>query len=209
MGIPVFTSQNQPPANAPVPRAEQVLNIIRHEHKSLAVVLHEIKNEIGKAQAKHAAFDCSNLKTMLGYIKNFPDKLHHPKEDAYLFARLSQRTGEADKTIAELKQYHASGDAVMARLEGCLAQFEAGMPQAFDAFCLEFSSFYDAQFRHIRLEESVVLPAAEKHLTPDDWTEIGQAFDKNGDPRFGPEPDKEFQNMYSRIMRAAPEESAA
>jgi hemerythrin-like domain-containing protein len=209
MSDSVFTSAIDAPADIAVPYPEQVLTIIRREHKALGAVLHEMKKQIGTALASHAAFDCSNLKTMLGYIKNFPDKLHHPKEDAYLFARISQRSNEVDATIAELKRHHAGGDSVMARLETLLSQFESGFPPAFDAFCTEFNAFYEVQFQHIALEENVILPAAEKCLTSEDWAEIGQAFDKNGDPRFGPEPDKEFQNMYSRIMRAAPMEAEA
>lgn len=204
MPYSTFASQtNNAPESVSSSRTEQALTIIRQEHRSLGMVLNEMRRVVSDARTTHSAFDCTPLKAMLGYIRNFPDKLHHPKEDAYLFARLSQRTHEADDTIAELKQHHVSGEAVMEKLEDSLRQFEAGVPQAFDAFCAEFDSYCEAQWQHMRLEENIMLPAAEKYLSQDDWAEIAEAFGKNGDPRFGPEPDKAFQNMYFRIMHGA------
>ena len=55
------------------------------------MVLNEMKRVASDARTTHTAFDCTSLKAMLEYIRNFPERLHHPKEDAYLFARLRDR----------------------------------------------------------------------------------------------------------------------
>jgi hemerythrin-like domain-containing protein len=36
---------------------------------------------------------------MLYYIREYPEQVHHPKEDRYLFARLRDRTGELDEVL--------------------------------------------------------------------------------------------------------------
>jgi hemerythrin-like domain-containing protein len=56
---------------------------------------------------------------------------------------------------------------------------------------------------HLGREEGVVLPAAERHLTAEDWAEIDAAFSRNRDPRFGGDTDAEFRRLFSRIVNLA------
>jgi hemerythrin-like domain-containing protein len=63
-----------------------------------------------------------------------------------------------------------------------------------------------AQFTwdHLGREEGLVLPAAERHLTAEDWAEINAVFAENGDPRFAGDTDAEFRRLFSRIVNLAP-----
>lgn len=54
------------------------------------------------------------------------------------------------------------------------------------------------------LEDSTLIPVARKHLTVEDWVEIGAAFSENGDPRFDAGADHEFHDLFSRIVNLAP-----
>ena len=45
----------------------------------------------------------------------FPEKLHHPKEDAYLFRKLRERTSEFDATLDELERQHVDGHQLVER----------------------------------------------------------------------------------------------
>jgi branched-chain amino acid transport system ATP-binding protein len=53
-------------------------------------------------------------------------------------------------------------------------------------------------------EESTLIPLARKHLTAEDWVEIGAAFSENGDPRFDAAADHECRDLFSRIVNLAP-----
>jgi nucleotide-binding universal stress UspA family protein len=57
---------------------------------------------------------------------------------------------------------------------------------------------------HYQRETKVIMPAAQKHLTADDWAEIGAAFAGNGDPRFSVDNDEEFRQLFARILNLAP-----
>jgi hypothetical protein len=61
----------------------------------------------------------------------------------------------------------------------------------------------------MNLESKVILPAAQKHLTAEDWAEIADAFAENGDPRFSVENDDEFRQLFARILNLAPGPVAA
>jgi hypothetical protein len=57
----------------------------------------------------------------------------------------------------------------------------------------------------MRAEESLLLPAAHRHLSKDDWGEIGAAFDGNHDPRFASEDEASFDRPCTQLLNLAAE----
>jgi hypothetical protein len=57
----------------------------------------------------------------------------------------------------------------------------------------------------MRLEEAVVLPAAQRVLSDADWAELDAAFATNCDPLTGRTPrDPVFDRLFTRIEMRAP-----
>ncbi len=180
------------------------ITIILDEHRSLAAVTHGLRYIVREMREKDSEPDGKLLWSMLYYIDTFPQKLHHPKEEAYLFRRLKMRTREADKAILQLEEQHRAGREHVKALEMALGRYQAGAPGGREAFMAAAETFADELAVHMALEENVVLPLAKQHLLAEDWAEIAQAFGENGDPRFGAEPDHEFRSLFSRIVNLAP-----
>ncbi len=180
------------------------LTIIHDEHRSLVAVVHGLKYLLREAREKSHPPDFKLLWAMLYYIDAFPQKLHHPKENAYLFARLRSRTHDADAVLDQLERQHVEGSRQVRELESALGYFEAGKPNGFDVFGAAVDKFAEDVWQHMNVEEKVVIPLAKKCLTAADWVEIAEAFGENGDPRFGAESDHEFRNLFSRIVNLAP-----
>lgn len=182
----------------------QALAIIHDEHRSLGAVLHGLRYLVRDMQVKEALPDFKLLWAMIYYMDAFSERLHNPREDAYLFARLKERTHEADEVIATLERQHAESGAHVRQLEQVLGYLEAGKPGALAAFASAAEKLAEEAWQHMGLEEKVIIPLAKKHLTPDDWIDIAEAFGENGDPRFGAKPDHEFRDLFTRIVNLAP-----
>ena len=57
----------------------------------------------------------------------------------------------------------------------------------------------------MRLEETLILPEAEKVLTDADWKELDTAFEKNCDLLTGKyPPDPAYDRLFTRIVMRAP-----
>ncbi|MEX3948564.1 hemerythrin domain-containing protein [Paraburkholderia sp. EG287B] len=98
------------------------------------------------------------MRAVLYYVSEFPEQVHHPKEEQYLFARLRNRTEEFDAVIGELARQH-EGKLRVHALERALTRYElagADMLPALREGVYGYANFY-ASHRH--LEESVILPA--------------------------------------------------
>jgi hemerythrin-like domain-containing protein len=180
------------------------LTIILDEHRSLAAIVHGLRFLIREMKEKGTDPDTKVLWAMLYYIETFPQKLHHPKEEAYLFRCVRARTHDADKAIAQLEEQHREGAQHVKALEMALGRLEAGAPGGRELFMAAAENFADDIARHMALEENVLIPIAKQHLKTEDWAEIAAAFGQNGDPRFGAEPDHEFRALFSRIVNLAP-----
>ena len=200
--IPVLVSAVE--SNVPVDEQIAPLAIIGDEHRSLAAVIYGLEFLVREAREKGGLPSFPLLRAMLYYIDGYSERLHHPKEDAYLFSRLRRRTGEFDETLAELERQHVEGHALVAELDASIAAYEAAPATGLSRFAAAAEGFAAAQLAHMRLETKVILPAARRYLTAEDWAEIGRAFGENGDPRFSVDNDEEFRQLFARILNLAP-----
>jgi hemerythrin-like domain-containing protein len=180
------------------------LSILHDEHRSFAAMLHGLKFLVREMREKNQPPDFKLLWAMIYYLDAFPERIHHPKEDAYLFAALRARTHMADSTLDALGQQHVEGGRAVRDLEHALGQFEAGKPGGLELFAEALENFTNATWQHVSVEEKIVIPLAKEYLTTADWVEIAQAFGENGDPRFGTQLEEEFRVLFSRIVNLAP-----
>ena len=184
-------------SNLPALSDEQrALAVIRDEHRSLGAVLHAL---LGLLERPDHQPDPALLNAMLHYLEQFPERLHHPKEDAYLFRTLRARTAECDAVLDELEGHHAAGAAKFAAMRDRLAMGDTA------ELAQDVRDFAGMQWRHMGVEEQIVLPAAGRHLQSADWREIANAFGANRAPRFGDEP---FELLASRLLELAATEEA-
>lgn len=182
----------------------RALTIIHDEHRSLGAVLHGLRFLVREARDKGGALDFKLLWAMIYYMDAFSQRLHDPREEAYLFAKLKERTHEADEIIARLERQHAESAEHLRQMELMLGQLEAGVPGSLQSFADVVERQTEEARQHMQLEEKTVIPLAKKYLTAEDWIGIAEAFGAHGDPRFGAKPEHEFRDLFSRIVNLAP-----
>ena len=200
--LPVLVATSE--SNVKPTDAQRALATIRDEHRSIAAVLHGLKEIVDRVDAGQLAVDFSLLRAMLFYIEKFPETLHHPKEDQYLFRLLQKRTDECNAVIAELSEQHKSGAAHLRQLRDALERYESGDQHAQASFTNSVHTFVDAQWPHMAAEEKVILPSASRHLTPADWQQVAKAFLDNGDSRFGAQAGEPFEQLLNRVLNLLP-----
>lgn len=182
------------------PKLNKAIAIIQDEHRSLAVVIRGLQFLVNKAREQGARPNFELLSGMLRYIVEFPEALHHPKEELYLFRRLNERTEEMSEVITELQRQHVEGKQLVKNMEQGLADYMKDVPDAPAVFSQAVDRFAKAEWHHMSMEEKVILPAARKYLTDQDWMEIAEAFGTNGDPHFTAESNEEFRTLFSKIF---------
>lgn len=189
---------------APLTRQHPALRIVREEHERLAAVVHGMRYLLRAMDKKAAQPDLRVFRAMLLYISEYPERLHHPKEDAHLFAPLRQRTHEHDATLDELEAQHGEGEALVRRLEHLLLRYEFGGEREFAPFAEQVERYADFYFRHMRMEEEIVFPALREHFSTEDWEKANRAFTANSDPLAGTDLKHDFERLFTTIVSITP-----
>lgn len=181
------------------------LQTIREEHASLAAMLQSLRMMLKRGPGSDPQQFFDVLAAMLFYIDEFPEKLHHTKETELLFPRVLKAAPEVAQAVERLEQDHQKSEAGVRELQHLLLAWELlgeSRRQPFEDGCLRY---LDAYMEHMRLEEAVILPAAEKCLDEADWQELDAAFAQNTDPLNGKlARDPLYDRLYSRIVSTAP-----
>ena len=180
------------------------IDTILDEHRSLAAVLHGLLYLVRGIDSRRMDADFKLLGAMIYYIDAFPERLHHPKEDAYLFKQLRLRHPEAGPLLDRLDAEHRAGAVKIRELEHALTRFEHGGAEGFPAFATAVEAYAAFHWQHMRVEEEEVLPLAKKYLLPEDWKAIDAAFAGNTDPLFGAKANSEYDTLFRRIVHLAP-----
>jgi len=181
------------------------LQIIRDEHSSLAAMLQSMRMmvERGPADKPENFFDV--MRAMLFYIDEFPERLHHPKESNLLFPRVAKAAPHVIGTVDRLERDHMRSEKSVRDVQHLLLSWELLGESRHQTFNDAFKQYVDAYLEHMRLEEEVILPEAEKVLTEADWKELDAAFERNCDPLTGKyPPDPAYDRLFTRIVMRAP-----
>jgi len=181
------------------------LQIIRDEHSSLAAMLQSMRMMVARGPVDDARNFFDVLRAMLFYIDEFPERLHHPKESNLLFPRVAKAVPSVMGAIDRLERDHMSGEKMVREVQHLLLAWELLGESRRQVFVDTFNRYIDFYLEHMRLEETVILPEAQKHLSEQDWQELDAAFEKNCDPLTGKyPPDPVYDKLFTRIVMKAP-----
>jgi hemerythrin-like domain-containing protein len=180
------------------------LQIIRDEHASLGAMLKSMRMLIkqGPGESPQRFFDC--LRAMLFYIDEFPEKLHHTKESTFLFPLVLKAAPELRDAIAQLERDHEQGEKAARELQHLLLAWELLGDSRMQVFLTESLRYLDFYQAHMTLEETLILPEAEKCLSEADWKQLDTAFRQNMDPLGGKyPPNPAYDRLFTRIVLRA------
>ena len=182
----------------------EALQIIGNEHRSmwqLTVVLEELCKQLGEPEQQP---DAELFGMILDYIEHYIERVHEPKEEAFLYKAVLARSSEGDAMIAEFKLEHAGTPDAVARLRAQLKAVVRDYREGAPVFRQALEAYISLMRHHIMKEESELFPLARRILTEADWNEINRAFADSHDPLFGESTIAEFRALMSRIVNQAP-----
>ncbi len=177
---------------------QQVARQIEAEHRNMARVLKALEAIAERADARPQADDVDRLFDICQYVRVFPDAIHHPKEDRYIFDALRTEAPEHHELLDKVQHQHQVCTDHTERLYQTVRAYAENNVNA--ATLKEVVQDYlRFQFEHMRLEEREVLPLAEKLLDAQALDGAGRAFASHGDPLFGENLEAGFKALHDRI----------
>jgi hemerythrin-like domain-containing protein len=181
----------------------KAIAIIQDEHRAITAVVEALRHIVAEIGAGRMPPDHALLGALFHYIEQFPERLHHPKEDDFLFARLRVRRPDAAPLLDGLFREHEIGREKFTELKAAWERFRAD-PAALGPFADAVERYSHFHWLHMRKEEDEVLPLAEHALTNEDWASIDAAFASNNNPVVGVPASKAFRELFRRLVAIVP-----
>jgi len=188
------------PRQAPAERIPAI-EAIQDEHRALAAILSGLSHIVQDIEAGKLEPDYTLLASMIEYIAEMPDKLHHPKEDQ-IFALLRTKTRDEDEHLDRLEAEHRDAVNATGRLDRALVSYMQGGAGSFPGFRDAVRAYIADEWVHLNTEERHILPAARRLFSAEEWQAINADFVRNGDPWSGP--GNRYADLFRRITSLAP-----
>ncbi len=133
------------------------------------------------------------------FIQNYPDLVHHPKEDQVYRVFKARAEKWADVVNALLAE-HQSIPAVTTEFSSMLeAAVNGSSIIGRNELKQKIQDFIDIQREHMEKEEKTIFPLIEKNLNEQDWADVESGLVKADDPLFGDKVEACYDNLYQLI----------
>lgn len=175
-----------------------VMETLRREHGSIARLLDALEHQIGFF-ARGGDPDYDVIRGVAEYFLDFPDRCHHPKEDA-VFQQLVATHPSAAAAIGDLPAEHRRGHERVVWF-GETVNILLGGADISRADVVEAAKdFIDDERRHMRMEDLYFFPIAEHLLTSAEWTQIEGDLTTGRDPLIGGKTEERFRKLREQLI---------
>lgn len=100
--------------------------------------------------------------------------LHHTAEDDLLWPKLLERAAPEAALVARMEAQHVQVDACLTRLGPALDRWQAeARPAVTEEVAGTVEALNEGLWAHLEEEERHILPLAARHITPQEWAELG------------------------------------
>ncbi len=143
--------------------------------------------------------DLSLLSLAFQYFQNYPDLLHHPKEDA-LYDRLIARDPAVRREITNIRTDHQRLAAAIDAMADEISDAQAtGAPK--EDLGSRLRRFVDHYRLHMTIEEAELFPRARTQLEPADWELIEEEISPAADPLFDGSASRQYARLFQELLR--------
>ena len=177
----------------------RIMAELHKDHHNLAQVLRVMESQLkclteGENEDLHLMMDATR------YIKNYPDAIHHPKEDK-VFEIFMSRTQKGADIVAKLRKDHQELPMVTIKFESMLDDAINGQGLVNrEELVKSIKGFINSEWEHMNLEEDVLFPLIDLTLSSDDWNALDKQISETSDPLFSEKIDKDYKNLYQSII---------
>jgi hemerythrin-like domain-containing protein len=141
--------------------------------------------------------DYAMMLSIVAYIQEYPERAHHPLEDA-VYSILIRRGGDGVKLSRELITDHTELEIITRKLRESLEQARSTQVIG-ETLKRQLSTFLARQRSHLYTEEEKIFPLVAASLTPADWDNIRSMLPNVNDPLFGERTHRDYELLYRAV----------
>ena len=175
------------------------MNDLRRDHRNMAMLLDLLDGEIDKL-ASSVKPDYDLVRDIMQYVTEYPDVIHHPKEDI-VYRHLKSLRPEIHTNLERVVKDHQYIEDWGLKLNDDIEAISMGKNLNRDELVQSLSHYMEQLREHMHWEEMELFSLADELQHYGDWSEVVLANNEISDPLFGSQIERKYRTLLDRIQR--------
>lgn len=150
--------------------------ILSNEHRVIELVL-DCLEQVVKEAISERKLDKQAASQVVDFVRNFADQCHHGKEETYLFVSMVEKGMPKESgPVGQMLTEHEQGRMYVRGMEQNIEKAAHGEADALTSFESNARGYIQLLRAHIRKEDGVLFPMADRLLSDDDQNDLLNNF---------------------------------
>lgn len=172
--------------------------LLRIEHDQIRDLLKIVGDQLGP----DGELDLGLVSSIIGYLREYPDRCHHPVEDL-VFRFLKKRSPDRAGDVSQILHDHESLAAATERVHSLVDAAVAGHANDNEELSNVLKEFVNTYRAHIAAEEEHFFSLAMETLDSADWAEVEYALFESSDPLYDEDAEDKYRLLRRQIEKRA------
>lgn len=178
---------------------EQLMNGLRGDHRNMVMLLDLLDAEIDRLAAS-GEHDYDFVRDIMLYVTEYPDVVHHPKEDI-VYRHLKSLRPEIHTDLERVETDHKSIEESGLKLRNSIEAISIGANLNRDELIESFHHYSEHLREHMYWEETKLFSLAFELQHFGDWSEVVLMNSEFIDPLFGSRVERKYGGLLARIQQ--------
>ena len=178
---------------------EQLMTGLRGDHRNMAQLLDLLDAEIDRLTASGEP-DYGLVRDIMLYISEYPDAVHHPKEDI-VYRHIKSLRPEIHTELERVETDHQYIEESGLKLRNGIEAISIGANLNRDELIDKFRHYTEQLREHMYWEETELFSLADELQHYGDWSEVVLKNNEISDPLFGSRVERKYRRLLARIQQ--------
>jgi hemerythrin-like domain-containing protein len=178
---------------------EQLMSGLRGDHRNMAMLLDLLDAEIDRL-ASSGESDYDLVRDIMLYVTEYPDAVHHPKEDI-VYRHLKSLRPEIHTELERVETDHQYIEESGQKLRNSVEAISIGANLNRDALIETLYHYMDQHREHMYWEEVNLFSLADELQHYGDWSEVLLKNNEISDPLFGSRVERKYRRLLAKIQQ--------
>ncbi|MCB1755189.1 MAG: hemerythrin domain-containing protein [Gammaproteobacteria bacterium] len=186
---------------------QKLMAELRRDHRNIGRLLKLLEGELDK-MSNDGDPDLLLMLDIVDYVENYPDLVHHPRENL-VFAAYKAKSLEGAEIVDGLLEEHRLLPKMTRLFRTLLEEVsDSAIIITRDELRAKAQEYIDRQREHLNTEERLMFPMIESTLDEEDWHDLEATSPEYKDPLFDAEVDR-YQNILNYLREREQQEEPA
>jgi hemerythrin-like domain-containing protein len=178
---------------------ERLIGGLRSDHRNIAMLLDLLDAEIDRLAASGEP-DYDLVRDIMLYMTEYPDVVHHPKEDI-VYRHLKSLRPEIHTKLERVETDHQNIEESGLKLRSSVEAISIGANIDRDELIEKCRHYIEQLREHMYWEETELFLLADELQHFGDWSEVVLKNNEISDPLFGSLVERKYGGLLARIQQ--------